>query len=312
MCKACFKNLPTTTTTMLEKFKNYIYQIGYSKGTQYQIPHCVKELLEQIVKPVQQIEQQDILVFYEYLQSRPLKRRTGALSEVMIHHYIFAIKVFFNWLEQTEQITQNPMSSLTFAKPNYRPREPLSQDEINQLFKATTTAKETAILHLFYSCGLRRTEAENLNTNDIHFTKNLLYVREGKGAKRRVIPVTEKVAFCLEKYYLKERPKVPLSFGEGRRGEVAFILNVNGNRMKGDQYNRILKQIVQRASLSFGEGREGEAKEISLHHLRHSIATHLLENGLSIEFVRDFLGHSHLETTQLYTKVFNKQIQNLQ
>jgi integrase/recombinase XerD len=279
---------------ILQDFTNYIYQIGYSKGTQYQIPHCVKELLEQLVKPVQQIEQQDILLFYEYLQSRPLKRRTGALSEVMIHHYIFAIKVFFNWLEQTEQITENPMSSLTFTKPTYRPREPLSQDEINQLFKATTTAKETAILHLFYSCGLRRTEAENLNTNDIHFTKNLLYVREGKGAKRRVIPVTEKVAFCLEKYYLKERPKV---------NEAAFILNVNGNRMKGDQYNNILKKVLKRTAIK---------KEISLHHLRHSIATHLLENGLSIEFVRDFLGHSQLETTQLYTKVFNKQIQNLQ
>jgi integrase/recombinase XerD len=279
---------------ILQDFTNYIYQIGYSKGTQYQIPHCVKELLEQIVKPVQQIQQQDILVFYDYLQSRPLKRRTGALSEVMIHHYIFAIKVFFNWLEQTEQITENPMSSLTFAKPTYKPREPLSQDEINQLFKATETAKETALLHLFYSCGLRRTEAENLNTADIHFTKNLLYVREGKGAKRRVIPVTEKVAFYLEKYYLKERPKV---------NETAFILNVNGNRMKGDQYNRLLKQITLRSGLN---------KEFSLHHLRHSIATHLLENGLSIEFVRDFLGHSHLETTQLYTKVFNTQIQNLQ
>ena len=123
----------------------------------------------------------------------------------MINHYVFAMKVFFSWLEQTEQIKENPISSLKFKKPNYNPREPLSQVEINQLFKATTTAKETAILHLFYSCGLRRTEAENLNTSDIHFSKKLLYVREGKGAKRRVIPINEKVKRELENYYNNER-----------------------------------------------------------------------------------------------------------
>jgi integrase/recombinase XerD len=278
---------------ILQDFTNYIHQIGYGKGSQYQIPNCIKEFLEQINKPVKQIQQQDILIFYEYLQTRPLKKRTGALSEVMINHYVFAMKVFFSWLEQTEQIKANPISSLKFKKPHYNPREPLSQEEINQLFKATTTAKETAILHLFYSCGLRRTEAENLNSSDIHFTKNLLYVREGKGAKRRVIPINEKVKKGLENYYLNERTKI---------NDVAFILNKRNERMSGDSYNKALKEIILKSELQ---------KEITLHHLRHSIATHLLENGLSIEFVRDFLGHSHLEATQIYTKVFTKQLKNL-
>ena len=167
------------------------------------------------------------------------------------------------------------------------------QKEINQLFENTITAKETAILHLFYSCGLRRTEAENLNTSDIHFSKNLLYVREGKGAKRRVIPMNEKVKKELENYYNNERTKI---------NEESFILNRTNERMRGDSYNRALKEIIKRSEIE---------KEITLHHLRHSIATHLLENGLSIEFVRDFLGHSHLEATQIYAKVRAKQLKNL-
>jgi len=278
---------------ILEQFTKYIQQIGYSKGSQYQIPNCIKEFLEVTNKSFKNITQSDILNFYEYLQTRPLKRRTGALSEAMINHYVFSLKTFFSWLEQTRQIKYNPISNIKFKRPQGNPREPLSQKEINQLFENTTTAKETAILHLFYSCGLRRTEAENLNTSDIHFGKNLLYVREGKGAKRRVIPMNEKVKKELESYYKNERTKV---------SEEAFILNRTNERMRGDSYNKALKEILKRAGIE---------KEITLHHLRHSIATHLLENGLSIEFVRDFLGHSHLEATQIYAKVKAKQLKNL-
>jgi len=275
------------------RFRQYIQQIGYSKGSQYQIPNCIKEFLEVTSKSFKSITQQDILGFYEYLQTRPLKRRTGALSEAMINHYVFSLKTFFGWLEQTQQIKYNPISNLKFKRPQGNPREPLSQKEINQLFENAITSKETAILHLFYSCGLRRTEAENLNTSDIHFSKNLLYVREGKGAKRRVIPMNEKVKKELENYYNNDRTKI---------NEEAFILNRTNERMRGDSYNRALKEIIKRAEIE---------KEITLHHLRHSIATHLLENGLSIEFVRDFLGHSHLEATQIYAKVRAKQLKNL-
>ena len=279
---------------ILQEFTKYIQQIGYSKGSQYQIPNCIKEFLRQVAEPnIKKINQQHILDFYEYLQTRPLKRRTGALSEAMINHYVFSLKTFFSWLEQTQQIKYNPISNIKFKRPQGNPREPLSQKEINQLFENTTTAKETAILHLFYSCGLRRTEAENLNTSDIHFSKNLLYVREGKGAKRRVIPMNEKVKKELENYYNNERTKI---------NEEAFILNRTNERMRGDSYNRVLKEIIKRAEIE---------KQITLHHLRHSIATHLLENGLSIEFVRDFLGHSHLEATQIYAKVRAKQLKNL-
>lgn len=275
-------------------FRIYLQQLGYSKSSINMLPACVLDFLHYTnTNEIKQIGQEHIQRFYEYLQNRKHKRKDEALSETFIHHNIYSLKVFFTWLEQTGQIKTNPISNLKFKRPRVNTREPLSQKEITQLFENATTSKEIAILHLFYSCGLRRTEAENLNTSDIHFGKNLLYIREGKGAKRRVIPMNECVKKELENYYNNERSKI---------NNEAFILGRTGERMRGNSYNRALKEIIKRSEIE---------KEITLHHLRHSIATHLLENGLSIEFVRDFLGHSHLEATQIYAKVKATQLKKL-
>lgn len=277
----------------LKEFSIHLANIGYSKNTQYQVPFCIKEFLMQTNKTIVNIKQADILNFIDYLQHRPLMRSEGLLSESMIQHYTYALKVFFSWLEQTSQITSNPISNIKFKKANYTPREPLTQQQIQQLFKATENIKERAALHLFYSCGLRRTEAVDLNTNDIHFGTGLLYVREGKGAKRRVIPINPAVKKVFEQY-LKNR--------YNPHKEEAFMLNSIGIRMSGDIYNKTLKQILHKSEISHLKS------HISLHHLRHSIATHLLENGMSIEFVREFLGHSNLEATQIYAKVNKKML----
>jgi integrase/recombinase XerD len=270
-------------------FKQYLQELGYSKSSTNMLPACVLDFLNFAnTSDVREISQQQILEFYEHLQARKHKRREGALSEMFIHHNIYSLKVFLNWLEQTGKIIHNPISNLKFNRPNKTPREPLSREQIKELFEAATSSKETAILHLFYSCGLRRTEAENLNSSDIHFSKNMVYVREGKGAKRRAIPITEKVKESLEIYY-NDKNKAT-----GNHCKEAFMVNEKGTRMSGPSYNKALKVILERCLID---------DRITLHHLRHSIATHLLENGLSLEFVRDFLGHSNLETTQIYTKV---------
>jgi len=275
----------------IDGFKNYLQQVGYSESTQYMLPALVKEFTEQQqITDVSYIEQQKVKSFCAYLQTRPLQKRSGALSEMMISHYMYALKTFFSWLEITEQIDYNPISGMKFKKPKQNAREPLTIEEINQLFTAAENLKQTALLHIFYSCGLRRSEGEDLNINDVHFKQQLLYVREGKGAKRRVVPVTERVIKDLEDYYLQERCSSKV---KKVKDENAFMLNTRGNRMSGNSYNKMLQRIKENAALQ---------KEISLHHLRHSIATHLLQSGMSMEYVRDFLGHSFLETTQLYAK----------
>jgi integrase/recombinase XerD len=286
--------------TIIQSFKNYLHSVGYSNSTQKMLPALVTEFIQhQQITDISFIEQQKVKSFCEYLQTRPLKLRSGALSEMMISHYVYALKTFFSWAEVTEQTDYNPISGMKFKRPKQNIREPLSKEEIQKLFTAATTLKQTALLHIFYSCGLRRSEGEALNINDVHFKQQLLYVREGKGAKRRVVPMTEKVSKALEDYYLHKRCGSEV---KKVKDQEAFILNRIGNRMNGDQLNKLLKEIVEKAAIQ---------KEITLHHLRHSIATHLLQSGMSMEYVRDFLGHSFLETTQIYAQPTAEQLKLL-
>jgi integrase/recombinase XerD len=277
--------------SLINDFTAWLYQLGYSEGTQKMLPACVREFLaQQQITRIEYIEPQQVRDFYEWLQTRPLKKRSGALSEMMIHHYVYALKTFFTWLEVTEQIGTSPISGLAFKRPRQNSRDPLSRQEVEQLFAVAAGLKERALLHLFYSCGLRRSEGEALNIADVRFSEQLLYVRAGKGAKRRVVPMPAAVTTDLETYWLQERCG---NSAKKVKDQDAFMLNLIGGRLSGRGYNDLFKALSCRAGLS---------PEITLHHLRHSIATHLLQSGMRLEQVRDFLGHYHLETTQLYAR----------
>ncbi len=262
------------------------------------LPAMVSDFLSyHNLSEINQTTPHHIQSYHQHLQQRPNKHQEGGLSESYIHHHVYALKVFFNWLEESGQLAHNPISALKFAQPEKKSREPLSPEAVLQLFEASRNLQERAILHLFYSCGLRRSEVEMINTRDIHFKQQLLYVRSGKGAKRRAVPMPVQVAIDFENYYRQQR--IHQIAGND---ESAFILNKTGGRMRGQGYQNVLKELT---------GRTGLPEEITLHHLRHSIATHLLGNGMSIELLRQFLGHSFLETTQIYTKVNQQQILKL-
>jgi site-specific recombinase XerD len=283
--------------SLIASFNAWLCQVGYSESTRNMLPACVREFLQQQrVTDIQCVEPGHIRDFYTWLPTRPLKRRSGALSDRMIHHYAYALRTFFSWLEVTGQIHYNPISGLVFGQPAPGGREPLSRQDVNLLFEATTSRKETALLHLFYSCGLRRSEGEALNRLDVRCKEQLLYVRAGKGAKRRVVPMTAAVAGDLEAYWLQERCGYST---KNVNDPEAFMLNKMGNRMSGSGYNDLFKVLAGRAGLS---------SAITLHHLRHSIATHLLQSGMELEQVRDFLGHCFLETTQLYARPSAEQL----
>jgi site-specific recombinase XerD len=148
--------------------------------------------------------------------------------------------------------------------------------------------KEKAVLHLLYSCGLRRSEAVALDLNDYYPQLNLVVVREGKGRKRRVVPVTEKVKNELSEY---QRMVYRIYHIDK---DLPFMVNERGSRMLGDTFDDIIKKVVVKACIIL---------TVTPHVLRHSIATHLLDNGCNLEFVRDFLGHKYIDTTQIYTHI---------
>jgi len=269
-----------------EQFKAYLHQIGYSESTRINQQRHLTIFFNYLQKPVEKISNTDIQKFKEYLQTKPNKMHGGALSESTIYGNMATLKVFFNWLEINQTIDYNPISAIKLKKPNTKIRTPLTTEEIKELFEEANTLLEIAILHLCYSCGLRRAEAASLNTKDIHFREQMLYVRSGKGKKRRVVPMTNKVSLALENYLICERPQTD--------EKQAFIINRRGKRMDGYSYNVAIKKLKARTTIT---------REVSPHYLRHSIATHLLASGVSLENVRQFLGHSDLETTQIYAKV---------
>lgn len=272
-------------TLLVAAFRQHLQRLGYGKSTVSMLPACVKEFFEIVPKLPSEIEKTDIDRYHQHLQNRPNKRRPGGLSERMIRHHLYALKSFFNWQVQRGEIIQHPMNNLQVNAAQNKPRQILTQAEIKQLYATAKTARERIILSLCYGCGLRRSEAENVNVKDVNLQSGLLYVRSGKGGKRRAVPLSEGVKRDIE-HYLKAR-QAPAS-------ERALVVNRDGTRLRGGDYYKGLKKLLERAGIE---------KHISLHSLRHSIATHLLEGGLSVEYVRDFLGHRHLESTQLYTRI---------
>jgi integrase/recombinase XerD len=138
---------------------------------------------------------------YQYLRQRPNKTRPGNLSDSVVSMHMYSIRLFYDYLEQTGKIRENPMTLISFPKAKYKEKIILTGEEIKQLYGATDTMKEKAFLALFYGCGLRRSEAEKLNVQDIDAGSGLLYVREGKGKKRRVVPHGRKGKNRLGKLY---------------------------------------------------------------------------------------------------------------
>jgi integrase/recombinase XerD len=293
---------------VLKEFKENLKIIGYAEGTQHMLPTLVTEFLyrleEKGLNRFDRIEQNDIIEHYEYLKERPNFRKDGGLSSMMIQHHIYSLKLFFAHLEKTGRIKYNPISALTFPKPESKERQILTVEEVKELYDVSENLIDKAILGIAYGCGLRRSEITRLDIRDIAFRSFLLYVREGKGCKRRVVPMPKKVGEDLKSYYLKERSSYIRR--TTKDNQVAFLLNVEGNRMKGETCNKRLKCLIQLTDNS-----NIINKEISLHSLRHSIATHLLDSGLGIESVQEFLGHSGVDSTQIYTRVSKSQLKKL-
>ena len=290
------KQLPISAAArnQIDHFVQYLQIKGYSKAGQYS--YGVIEFihrLEQENWSLQEVTSEIILVHYEYLLKRPNHRTAGALSQSTIQGYLFSIKLFFAYLHQIHYLSEDPMSVLSFSPGKSSERIILSRIEIKLLYEVCANHQERALLSLFYGCGLRRAEAEKLNIRDVDFKGLWLYVRSGKGRKRRVIPMTKSIKQDLVNYYHQQRPRM-LGKQTTDPDRSSFMLNKRGGRMRGNTYWKLFKMILIRSGIT---------KNVSLHHLRHSVATHLLAGGMSIEEVRDFLGHDFIETTQIYTRV---------
>jgi len=152
-------------------------------------------------------------------------------------------------------------------------------------------SRDRAMLAVFYGCGLRRNEGYHLDISDINFDRQMLHVRKGKGYKERYVPFNKANQKYLQEYIYDHRSNLTLD-----KREEAFFISYKYKRMKGQSLLLRLKVLQSQTN-----NPELIDKEITLHTLRHSIATHLLQAGMKLENISRFLGHSSLESTQIYT-----------
>ena len=219
----------------------------------------------------------------------------------MIRHHLFSMRLFFDYLLETGEIQSSPARLPKFQIGKANERNICTVEEILQLYAACETKRDKALLSIAYGCGLRRTEIQNLNTTDVLLHKGMLIVREGKGNKSRTVPLSNNVIKDLKEYLIYERAKYFLQ--NNFEDTPAFFINNTGTRMLGDKLNGRLKELILKTNNA-----KLIRKEITLHCLRHSIATHLIDKGASIEFVQQLLGHAEIDTAHLYSKRRKQQL----
>ena len=288
--------------TLLSSFKEWLDILGYAETTVYNLPNHLREFLywleQNDIKHINHITAQTTKAYYNHLQERANERRYGALSKSYLNKHQQALKKFREYLQQHN----HKGISLHFKYESHPIEEKLNiltQSEIKQLFTACSYSnkrpciriRDKAILSLIYSCGLRRNEAVQLDVNDVLFDKERIHVRKGKNYKERLVPINGYNLRILEDYIYEGRP----DFTNNKQSE-ALLLSQLGNRANGMTIALRLQAIVNAtANETIIE------KQITLHTLRHSIATHLLEKEVPLSSIKTFLGHSSLESTQIYT-----------
>jgi len=281
---------------LLEAFTRFLTVRNY-KGKKLLHVTPVKEFLfwtqQRGIRSMEKVTNKHIMEYYHYLCSRPNQRRGGMLSDSTINNHLFAITLLHEYLLE-QRVIYKPLIIPRKSDATKVERKILTVEEIKVLYASTKTEAERALLSIAYGCGLRRSEIQQLNLSDVKLTKGSLIVRAGKGGKRREVPMSDGVIKDLKAFVLGDRMDY-LLMAENR--EEAFFINRKGNRMSGQYLHKILQRIINRT-----EDENIEKKQITLHCLRHSIATHLANGGASIDFIREFLGHAELDTSQIYAR----------
>jgi site-specific recombinase XerD len=281
-----------------EGFKEWLQILNYSASTCESIPRQLQEfftwLEQRDIKDIAQITRKIIWDWYGYLKYERKSQLTDTfLKAGTLNGYQRVLRLFSSYLQETEQATLTV--DLMFEKPSPATRHILTIEEVEQLYQSTSDdvygLREQAMLSVYYGCGLRSREGIALNLDDVMLEKKMIYVRKGKGYKERYVPFVEKQQTDFKLYLEYCRPQLA-----NEESENAFFLGNQGKRINYTALLKTLKMLQQRT------GNETLLqKTIGLHALRHSIATHLMHKGMKFDYISQFLGHSCLTSTQIYT-----------
>lgn len=218
----------------------------------------------------------------EYLTSLALDAKSPSRSS--FKHAVYGLRYYFRMIGQTKRAIALPSLKHETKLPII-----LNQSELKQLFSAPPLLKHRIVLTLIYSAGLRSMEVVNLKLSDIDFERKTIHIRQSKYKKDRIVPLSDLMAIGLEKYIDVEKPYVWLFNGKEPDGRYS---------VKGLSW--VMRESLKKTSIT---------KSVSLHSLRHSYATHLLEQGVNIVTLKELLGHADISTTMIYLHVAQCDVQ---
>lgn len=231
------------------------------------------------------------------------KKDGGALSIASRRTKVVPLRSFFKWLTRTGQIPANPAAEIDLPKKIRRlPRHVLSVNEVEKVMQQVDLStpiglRDRAMMEVLYGTGMRRMEIAHLEVGDIDIDQCVVLIREGKGRKDRLIPLGERALHWVQLYLDQSRPQLMWNLHE-----KTLFLSREGAALSYMWLSTQIAQYVKRAEL----GKHG-----SCHLFRHTMATLMLEGGADIRFIQVMLGHAEMSTTQIYTQVAIRQLQQV-
>jgi integrase/recombinase XerD len=229
------------------------------------------------------IDETNSNIVKQYIENKVSK---GDYSFSFQNQLINSLKLYYQWIHHIR------LENISLPRPK-RPKvlpDVLSKEEVKKLLDVTINPKHKIALSLIYACGLRRSELLNLKITDIDSKRMVIWIRAGKGQKDRFTPLPEPLLLMLREYWKAYKPKLWLF--EGQWGE----------QYSGQSLHNVFKNALHTAKIN---------KDVSLHNLRHSYATHLHEAGTDIYYIQQLLGHKHVKTTEIYTHISKKKLEKI-
>jgi len=272
--------------------------IGWRYGLGLFVDFCEArglERAEDITRPILERYQRH-LFHHRKKDGRPLSYKTQLARLVVL-------RGLFRWLVRQHVVLSNPAADLELPRKEHRlPRAVLTEEEAERVLaepdvRSGLGVRDRAMLEVFYATGIRRAELVRLNVFDVDLERHTLMVRQGKGKKDRMLPLGERAARWVERYMMEVRPELVTA----ESGEVLFLGRL-GHPFVDDHVSKLVKDYVDASPI---------AKKGSCHLFRHTMATLMLEGGADVRFVQEMLGHVSLETTQLYTRVSIRKLQEV-
>ena len=317
------KRLPVTAPAYIyieKSFREWLEISGYADNTVYGMPNHVREFLNYL-ETKSKTTLQDITIeqmkryYHDHLKGRKnYLHKCGSISNGHLNKQLQALRKFTEYLRQTGKLTLGKLDIRNEETSNKK-IDVVTVEEIKQLYAATFIyndgdiwgvanqerigMRDRAMLSIFYGCGMRRNEGVQLLVDDIHFEKQYIHVKKGKNYKERLVPINKTNLQTIQEYLYDARPFLL----KGNRNTEAFFISAKATKADGYSLLLRLKVMIQKTGNAVLQ-----QKEIGLHTLRHSIATHLLQSGMSLENIAKFLGHASLESTQIYTHLIEENI----